>query len=98
LLATKVPLDILKNIEKNAGLAPCLSRVRMSATPELTPLTEVHEEVMANFVARLRRQVSRPIQDNAAPGHGGDCACEIGPRESIASGRSVSRLVRPEGG
>jgi hypothetical protein len=48
LRATKMLLDIMKDIEKKAGTAP---------PPEAAPFTPADEEVMENLVARLRRQI-----------------------------------------
>ena len=54
LRATKMLIDMMKDIERKAGVA---------APPEPAPFSEADEEVMANFVARLRRQVVQEIQD-----------------------------------
>ena len=54
LRATKMLIDMMKDIEKKAGVA---------APPEPAPLSAADEEVVANFVARLRRQVVQEIQD-----------------------------------
>jgi Family of unknown function (DUF5681) len=46
LRATKMLIDMLKDIEKRAGTAP---------PPEASPFTRADEEVVENLVARLRR-------------------------------------------
>ena len=46
LRATKMLIDMLKDIEKRAGTAP---------PPEVPPFTPADEEVVENLVARLRR-------------------------------------------
>ena len=51
LRATKMLLDIMKEIERKAGTAP----------PPEAPFTPTDEEVMENFVARLRRQIIAEI-------------------------------------
>jgi hypothetical protein len=45
LRATKMLIDMLKDIEKRAG----------TATPQASPLTPADEEVVENLLARLRR-------------------------------------------
>jgi hypothetical protein len=46
LRATKMLIDMLKDIEKRAG---------MKAAPEASPFTAADEEVVENLIARLRR-------------------------------------------
>jgi hypothetical protein len=46
LRATKMLIDMLKDIEKRAG---------MKAVPEAAPFTAADEEVVENLIARLRR-------------------------------------------
>jgi hypothetical protein len=46
LRATKMLLDLLKDIEKRAGAAP---------PPDVSPFTAADEEVVENLLARLRR-------------------------------------------
>ena len=46
LRATKMLIDMLKDVEKKAGVAP---------PPEPAPFTAADEEVMAIFIARLRQ-------------------------------------------
>jgi uncharacterized protein DUF5681 len=46
LRATKMLIDLLKDIEKRAGVTP---------PPEPSPFTPADEEVVANLIARLRR-------------------------------------------
>jgi hypothetical protein len=46
LRATKMLLDIMKDVEKQAGTAPA---------PKPVPFTEADEEVVENLIARLRR-------------------------------------------
>ncbi len=46
LRATKMLIDMLKDIEKQAGV---------TAAPKASPLTPADEEVVANLIARLRR-------------------------------------------
>ena len=52
LRATKMLLDIMKDIEKKAGTAP---------PPEAAPATPADEEVVENLVARLRRKILTEI-------------------------------------
>jgi hypothetical protein len=52
LRATKMLLDIIKDIEKTAGTAP---------PPEAAPVTPADEEVVENLVARLRRKILTEI-------------------------------------
>jgi hypothetical protein len=64
LRATKMLIDMLKDIEKKAGMAP----PPPSEAPRFTP---ADEEVVAGLVARIRRQVVSEIattngQDTAA--------------------------------
>ena len=47
LRATKMLIDMLKDIEKRAGMAP---------PPETSAFTPADEEVVENLIARLRRQ------------------------------------------
>ena len=49
LRATKMLIDMLKDIEKRAGIAPA---------PEASPFTPADEEVVENLIARLRRMES----------------------------------------
>ena len=56
LRATKMLIDIMKDIEKKAGAAP---------SPE-TSLTPADEEVIAQFVARLRRQIAAEASADGA--------------------------------
>ena len=46
LRATKMLIDMLKDIEKRAGVTP---------VPEASPFTAADEEVVENLIARLRR-------------------------------------------
>src|SRR5208283_5212665 len=80
----------------SAGLEPCLSRVRISATPELTPLTGVHEEVIANFVARLRRQASQANsrQKRPKPGSPHDLVVGVVSRQRLGQGTGCGLTVR----
>src|SRR5208282_6942857 len=85
----------------SAGLEPCLSRARISATPELTPLTGMHEEVIANFVARLRRQASQANsrQKRPKPGSPHDLVVGVVSRQRLGQGTGCGltvRLVRRE--
>ncbi len=56
LRATKMLIDIMKDIEKKAGIAP----------PPETSLTPADEEVIEQFVARLRRQIAAEAAANGA--------------------------------
>src|SRR6266568_591803 len=56
LRATKMLIDVMKDIEKRAGAAP----------PGETSLTPADEEVIAQFVARLRRQIAAEAAPNGA--------------------------------
>ena len=56
LRATKMLIDMLKDIEKKAGMAP----------PPETSLTPADEEVIEEFVARLRRQIAAEAAANGA--------------------------------
>jgi len=58
LRATKMLIDMLKDIEKKAGIAP----------PAETSLAPADEEVIEAFVARLRRQIAAEAAANAADG------------------------------
>ncbi len=58
LRATKMLIDMLKDIEKKAGTAP----------PPEAPLTPADEEVIEEFVARLRRQIAAEAAANGADG------------------------------
>ena len=49
LRATKMLIDMLKDIEKKAGMTP---------PPEPPKFTAAYEEVLDHFVARLRRQIA----------------------------------------
>ena len=56
LRATKMLIDMMKDIEKKAGIAP----------PETPTATPADEEVMASFVARLRASWEQEIRDKDA--------------------------------
>jgi hypothetical protein len=53
LRATKMLIDMLKDAEKKAGVAP---------PPEPAPFTAADEEVMATFIARLRQSWDEELQ------------------------------------
>ena len=57
LRATKMLIDMLKDIEKKAGAA---------APPEPAKFTAADEEVFEHFVARLRRQIAAEAAANGA--------------------------------
>jgi Family of unknown function (DUF5681) len=53
LRATKMLIDMLKDVEKKAGVTP---------PPEPAPFTAADEEVMATFIARLRQSWEEELQ------------------------------------
>jgi hypothetical protein len=54
LRATKMLIDMLKDIEKKTGVAPL---------PETSRFTQADEEVIAGFVERVRQSVLQEIRD-----------------------------------
>ena len=58
LRATKMLIDMMKEVEKRAGVA--------APAPE-PPLAEADEEVVQTFVARLRSQILQEIEEGKTP-------------------------------
>ena len=54
LRATKMLIDMLKDVEKKAGARP---------SPEPAPFTAADEEVMATFIARLRQSWEEELRE-----------------------------------
>jgi len=57
LRATKLLIDMLKDVEKKAGVPPLL---------EPAPFTAADEEVMATFIARLRQSWEEELRQRGA--------------------------------
>ena len=61
LRATKMLIDMLKDVEKKAGARP---------SPEPAPFTAADEEVMATFIARLRQSWEEELQERGTENAG----------------------------
>jgi hypothetical protein len=57
LRATKMLIDMLKDVEKKAGVTP---------PPEPAPFTAADEEVMATFIARLRQSWEEELKQKGS--------------------------------
>ena len=61
LRATKMLIDMLKDVEKKAGVTP---------PPDPAPFTAADEEVMATFIARLRQSWEEELQERGTQNAG----------------------------
>jgi hypothetical protein len=78
LRATKMLIDMLKDVEKKAGVTP---------PPEPAPFTAADEEVMATFIARLRQSWEEELQQRGT--RNGPNSCSSIPRGCVPSPREL---------